>query len=118
MGILLQLILGKLGKPPIIAQRTRDGGKDIIAISRNSLGIDTKFFIECKRYAKYNKVGVDIVRSLYGVHGTKSSPNKSILATTSTFTTGAIDFAQKEVKSEWERSLKDNKDIIQWIRDY
>jgi len=97
---------------------TRDGGKDIIAVHRNELGIDTKYFIECKRYAESNKVGVELIRSLHGVKNTKNGPNKVILATTSTFTRGAKDFAQNQATSEWDITLKDYNDILAWMRSY
>jgi len=97
---------------------TRDGGKDIIAIQRNVLGFETKYFIECKRYAPINKVGVELIRALHGVKNTRNGPNKVILATTSTFTKGAIDFATNQAPSEWDISLKDYDDILKWIRSY
>lgn len=101
-----------------LTQRVCDGGKDVIAIENNSLGIETKYFIECKRYALTNKVGVDIVRSLYGVQNSRDSANKSIIATTSTFTRGARRFVEEETRSSWEMSLKDHSDIMSWINNY
>ncbi|WP_136799969.1 restriction endonuclease [Desulfosediminicola ganghwensis] len=101
-----------------LTAKTRDGGKDIIAIHRNDLGIDTKYFIECKRYAPENKVGVEIVRALHGVKNTVGAPNKVILATTSSFTSGAVDFVQNQAPSTWDISLKDYNDILQWMRLY
>ena len=101
-----------------LTQRTRDGGKDIIAIHRNELGIDTQYFVECKRHAPTNKVGVGIVRQLYGVHAATGGPNKSIIATTSTFTSGAIDFANNSTKSEWNMDLKDISHVLSWIYKY
>lgn len=101
-----------------LTQRTRDGGKDIIAIHRNELGIDTQYFIECKRHAPTNKVGVGIVRQLYGVHAGIGGPNKSIIATTSTFTSGAIGFASNSTKSQWEMDLKDISHVLTWIDRY
>jgi hypothetical protein len=97
---------------------TRDGGKDIIAVHRNELGIDTQYFIECKRYIHSNKVGVELIRSLHGVKNTRNGPNKVILATTSTFTSGAIDFAQNQATSEWDITLKDYYDILRWLKSY
>lgn len=101
-----------------LTPRTRDGGKDVIAIENNDLGIESKYFIECKRYSPTNKVGVDIVRSLYGVQNSRDSANKSIIATTSTFTSGARKFAEEETRSRWEMSLKDYSDVISWIDGY
>lgn len=77
-----------------LTRRTRDGGKDIIAIHTDSLGISSKYFIECKRYAEGNKVGVALVRALQGTKFTKDGPNKTILVTTSTFTSGAKKYVE------------------------
>ena len=49
-----------------LTPQTRDGGKDIIA-TKSILGRPVMFLIECKRYNEMNKIGVDIVRALYGV---------------------------------------------------
>ena len=101
-----------------LTKRTRDGGKDVIAVHRNSMGIDTRYFIECKRYAPDNKVGVGIVRALYGVHSGMSGANKSIIATTSSFTSEAIRFANEGLRSKWEMDLKDINDVLGWISNY
>lgn len=101
-----------------LTKRTRDGGKDVIAIYRNSMGIDTRYFIECKRFAPGNKVDVGIVRALYGVHSGLSGANKSIIVTTSSFTSEAIRFANDGLKSKWEMDLKDINDVLGWISGY
>ncbi|MET1256816.1 restriction endonuclease [Aliikangiella maris] len=101
-----------------LTAQTRDGGKDIIAIQRSELGIDTKYFIECKKYASDNKVGVEIVRALHGIKNTLNAPNKVILATTSSFTSGALDFVQNHTPSTWDITLKDYSDILQWMKTY
>ncbi|MGI3098920.1 restriction endonuclease [Vibrio diabolicus] len=101
-----------------LTKSTRDGGKDIIAVQRHALGIDTKYFIEYKRYAPDNKVGVEVVRALHGVKNTIGGPNKVILVTTSAFTQGAIDFAQSQASSCWDISLKDYQDILSWLSAY
>jgi len=101
-----------------LTPRTNDGGKDVIAIEKNDLGIETKYFIECKKHSPSNKVGVDIVRSLYGVQNSRNSANKSIIATTSTFTSGARRFVEEETRSRWDMSLKDYSDVTSWIHGY
>ena len=92
-----------------LTQRTADGGKDVIAIHTDSLGIRNKYFIECKRYAENKKVGVALVRALQGVKNTKDGPNKTILVTTSTFTKGAKDFVEHEASSKWDVTQKIKK---------
>lgn len=101
-----------------LTQRTSDGGKDIIAIHTDGLGIKNKYFIECKRYAEDNKVGVALVRALQGVKNTKDGPNKTILVTTSTFTSGAKKFVEQEASSKWDITLADYKTLVGWLNDY
>jgi len=101
-----------------ITKRTRDGGKDIIAIHTDSLGIRNKYFIECKRYAESNKIGVDVVRAIHGAKYTKDGPNKTIVVTTSTFTNDARKFVENEASSSWDLSLIDREQLLQWLGDY
>lgn len=101
-----------------LTQRTADGGKDIIAIHTDSLGIRNKYFIECKRYAEDNKIGVALVRALQGVKNTKDGPNKTILVTTSTFTSGAKRFVEHEASSKWDVTLADYDVLVGWLNDY
>ena len=101
-----------------LTKRTRDGGKDIIAISTDRLGIKLKYFVECKHYAESNKVGVDVVRALHGVKNTKNGPNKTIIATTSSFTADAINFAVNEATSSWDVTLADYNQIMSWVGGY
>jgi hypothetical protein len=101
-----------------LTKRTRDGGKDIIAIQRDSMGIETRYFIECKKFAPENKVDVGIVRALYGVHSGNGGPNKSIIATTSSFTSEAICFANEGSRSKWDMDLRDINDVLGWISSY
>ena len=101
-----------------LTKRTRDGGKDIIAVHTDGLGIQSKYFIECKHYSDNNKVGIEIVRALHGVMNTKDGPNKTILATTSTFTAGAKEFVENEASSKWDMTLADYDEIVRWLNDY
>lgn len=101
-----------------LTQRTSDGGKDIIAIHTDSLGIRSKYFIECKRYAEESKVGVALVRALQGVKNTKDGPNKTILVTTSTFTSGAKKFVEHEASSKWDVTLADYDILVGWLNGY
>jgi len=111
-------VFRKKGFTVELTKRTRDGGKDIIAIHTDSLGISNKYFIECKCYSEESKVGVDVVRSLYGIRNTKDGPNKAIIVTTSTFTSDARKFVEKEASSSWDLSLVDRNQLIQWVDDY
>src|SRR5574341_1617855 len=70
---------------------TRDGGRDVIAVTHSHLGTQ-RYLAECKRYDPKNPVGVELVRSLYGVVEAERT-TYAVLATTSSFTAGAKEFA-------------------------
>lgn len=84
-------VFRKRGFDVRVTQRTRDGGKDIIA-SYNMSGIPCMLIIECKRYAAGNKVGVGIVRALHGVQQAEHY-GKAVLVTSSSFSSDAKKFA-------------------------
>jgi hypothetical protein len=106
-------ILHNQGYDVTLTPKSKDGGKDIVAIHKDIFG-HQMFIVECKRYNENNKVGVELVRGLYGVHQA-GNYNQSILATTSTFTKGAIDFAKP---LNFQLSLKDYNSVIEWCKAY
>ena len=72
---------------------TNDGGIDGI-INEDRLGID-KIAIQAKRYEKSNKVGTPLIQSFVGALVGKGL-SKGVFITTSSFTKGAIDYAQNQ----------------------
>jgi HJR/Mrr/RecB family endonuclease len=96
-----------------LTKRTRDGGRDVIAI-RHSTVKDDKYLIECKHWD--DKVGVGIVRELLGV-GVAEPNSGLILASTSGFTSDARLFARRE-QVRWILALKDRDDIDGWVEEY
>lgn len=95
-----------------LTKQTRDGGKDIIAVS-SRLDIPVKYIVECKRYIYERKVSIEYVQRLLGVKVSESA-NKAILVTTSQFTRDAIAFANRHL---WDLALKDFSDLSSWIRN-
>ena len=95
-----------------LTQRTRDGGKDIIAIRKAE--VDTRFLIECKRPDPGTPVRVSAVRELFGVK-TDDGASKAILATTSYFTPDAKLFFEKH---RWELEPRDFDALQLWIAKY
>ncbi len=93
-----------------LMQQTRDGGKDIIAISSH-MGIPAKYVIECKRYSPGRKVSLDIVQRLYGVRYALNA-SVGLVVTTSSFTKDALKFANQH---PWELSLKGYESLVEWI---
>lgn len=81
------------GFETVLTPAAGDGGKDIIA-TKMIMGQPVVFYVECKRYGKQNNVGVNIVRSLYGVQ-MAGQVNKSILVTTGHVTRGTKKFVDE-----------------------
>lgn len=110
---LVASILKDLGFEVELTQATRDGGRDIIAHVRNTVS-SYLTYIECKKYAADNKVGVGIIRQVIGVHHIRK-PTKSIIVTTSFFSKDAIKEAEL---MESQLDLKDFTDIKAWLQRY
>jgi HJR/Mrr/RecB family endonuclease len=97
-----------------LTKKTRDGGKDIIALhDTNGLGLN-KYLIECKRLRADRPVDINVVKNLcYTVNHEKA--NKGIIFTSSYFTKDA--YKIKEI----EKNILDFKDgvhILSWIAEY
>lgn len=96
-----------------ITRVTRDGGKDIIAYMEKG---DCKeiTFIECKKYHQDYKVGVKVIRELYGVQSLEQV-DYSIVVTTSSFTSDAKNFASM---TEGKMKLYDFTELSKWFKNY
>jgi hypothetical protein len=96
-----------------LTSRTRDGGYDIIAI-RKVQPTNLRILVEAKRYARRRTVGVDIVRSLYGVKQARAA-SQLVLVTSS--------FVSADAKKEfarvvpWELDFFERDKILEWCRD-
>jgi HJR/Mrr/RecB family endonuclease len=110
---LIASILKDLGFTVELTQASRDGGRDIIASMKNAL---TNFlaYVECKRYAPDNKIGVGIIRQVSGVHYLRK-PSKSVIVTTSFFTKDAKEEAKR---IENQLDLNDFNSIKSWLEKY
>lgn len=96
-----------------LTPRTGDGGLDVIAIKRDELGAALTI-IECKRFLPPHKVGVGIVRALYGVVEEKTA-TKGLIATTSYFTKGAKALHDK---LKHRLSLADYDAMCRFLQDW
>ena len=103
-------IFDRFGYQVELTRRTRDGGRDIVAIKR--VEICSRILIECKRYSPDHHVGIRIVRELYGIKN-HEGVTKAFLATTSTFTQPAGIFLGAH---KWELEGRDYHGILDWIR--
>jgi hypothetical protein len=92
---------------------TRDGGMDVRAVRHGSFGTSL-YLVECKRYAESKKVGVEVVRGLYGVLHQQNA-TKGVIATTSSFSRDAITFASP---LKYQLSLYGFADLKKWLEVY
>lgn len=105
-------IFSSVGFSVELTKRSRDGGKDIVAI-KYDLGIPSRWVIECKRFINKNKIDIKLVRELFGV---KQAGNyqQAVLVTTSSFTKPALDFERQVVGL----SLKNYNALMKWLNNY
>ena len=105
-------LLHRQGYEVTLTPPSKDGGKDIYAARRDGFG-SFLYLVECKRWAPDHRVGVGVIRQLYGVAQLERASG-AMLATTSFFTRGAHEF-QQEI--EYQLSLRDFYGIQQWLRN-
>ena len=105
-------ILHSFGWEVELTPATRDGGYDIFAITKSELGLNTSWIIECKKYAKHRKVGIDYVRSICGIKNELKVAN-ALVATTSFFSSEV----KKYKNSRYDLELVDYNRLVEWM-DY
>jgi Restriction endonuclease len=106
---LLAKILEKFEYEVEVLKGSKDGGIDVIALKKNSTFGNERYLIQAKKWS--NKVGVDPVRQLLWAHN-EYKVTKSCLITTSKFTKGAWELADKY---KWQIELKDYDKLNEWI---
>lgn len=106
-------ILEDLGCEVNLTKRTRDGGYDILGHFKAGPAPLT-FLVECKRYAPSNKVGVEVVRGLYGLTE-MHRVNMGMIITTSSFTKDAI---EEKLRIGPRLDLKEFNDLKLWLQRY
>ena len=107
---LVAALLERQGFEIEMTPETRDGGFDMYAAQKTGLG---RFLclVECKRYCPPHKVGVSVVRSLYGVVQAKRA-SAGVIASTSFFSADAIE-ARSAI--EHQMNLRDFTDLQEWL---
>jgi hypothetical protein len=88
-------VVKSFGYKTELTARTRDGGRDIIAIGDHN-DVRSRLLIECKRYAPSNPVGVELVRSLYGVK-VHEQATKALMASVDTQNRPLIDTSKPAI---------------------
>ncbi|MBI1924452.1 restriction endonuclease [Candidatus Poribacteria bacterium] len=91
---------------------TKDDGIDIVAVRKVDPGIDIRMMVQCKKFSRENKVGVDLVKQLWSTK-TEHGFHQAMLATTSSFTRGAMSKADL-----WKLELRDHEAIVNWCMKY
>lgn len=91
--VVMAEIYNKLGYKVELTKATRDGGKDLIIRKPEALG-DFIYYVECKKYAPKNHVGIGIVKNLVATINT-DKVNGGILATTSYFSKDTKKFIEE-----------------------
>ena len=104
-------LLSSYGWDVDLTKKTRDGGYDIFAISKDVSGLKSSWIVECKGWK--NTVGIDVVRALYGVKADLKIGN-ALLATTSQFSQDIHNYKA----SRYDLELKDFHGLIEWINEY
>lgn len=105
-------LLARRGYTVELTPATRDGGVDIFAAKKEMLG-SFLYLVECKQYGPSNHVGVEIVRSLYGVLQS-SRATAGMVVTSSFFTSGAKEFQQKNFH---QMHLHDYTAVYDWLKN-
>ena len=111
---LIAHLFEKAGYEVQLTPQSHDGGRDILAMFSLPFG-SILTVVECKRFAQNRRIGPDIVHRLLWVADRYDNASNAMLATTSTFTKGALDLEQKY---QWRLTLKDYKAIAGWLKDY
>jgi hypothetical protein len=111
---LIAEILAHFGWDIELTPQTKDGGFDILGISKsNAAGVRTSYIIECKRYIPPRLVGVEVVRQLLHVKQ-ELTVSHAMLVTSSDFTRGVYDFQANRLDFD----AKNFDAIRQWCKSY
>lgn len=110
---LIAELLNDLGYEVELTPATGDGGKDILAYMTTPHG-RVLCLVEAKRYKRDHRVGVELVRQLYGTLA-DSEATSAMLVTTSSFMPGARSFQQRH---RYRLDLRDYGNIVEWIEGY
>lgn len=108
-------ILENYGFQIDLTGRVRNKSADIIALKTDELGIETKYLIECKRYSKNRKVGLDIVNAVIGAKQ-RANVDHAILVTTSSFTNDVV--LQSQRLEDLRLHLRDGHQLCEWLKEY
>ena len=110
---LMAAIFGNRGFDVTLTPATRDGGVDLMLLKRTDIGA-AMTLVQCKRNAEHHKVGVGVVRGLYGAVE-RERATSGLIVTTSFFTADAI--AERK-RIEHRMQLADFNNVKQFLEDW
>lgn len=110
---LLADLLSDMGWDVELTKQTRDGGSDILAYLNTDVG-RLLCLVEAKHYREDRKIGVDLVRTLYGTL-CDAQANSAMLVTSSSFTSDAKTFQQRH---KYQLTLREYADVVEWIMKF
>lgn len=108
-------IFRKNGHESILTQQTRDGGVDIVLTMNKQT--NTFSIIECKRYSKTRKIGVEAVRLLLGTAVDWGTQN-AYLVTSSNFSDVAVNKAKKLREKGYQIDLVSATELCTMLNVY
>jgi len=108
---LIARLLEEQGCAVTLTKRTRDGGYDIFGRTKTGAA-NLTFLAECKRYGPENRVGVEIVRGVYGVTE-EHRVNYGLIVTTSSF---SKDARQETLRIGPRIQLAEYADVCDWLQ--
>ncbi len=110
---LIAEILVSYGWEVTLTSSTRDGGVDILGVTKTIEGIQNSVIIDCKKYSKDRRVELHWARAIYGVKQDLRVAN-AMLVTTSDFEPGVYKY-----KSErYDFDLRNYEGVVEWINEY
>jgi HJR/Mrr/RecB family endonuclease len=110
---LIAELLDDMGYKVTLTPATRDGGKDILASLETPAG-EMLCLVEAKKYRADRRIGVSMVRTLYGTLADYQA-NSAMLVTTSTY---SKDAHAMQKRHQYQLSLRDYTDVAKWIQTY
>jgi len=112
--ILVAELLRDMGYDVHLTPRTRDGGRDILAVFKTPQA-EFLIIVDCKRFALKRKIGPELVHRLLWVSDNYDKASYAIMATTTYFTSGAREI---EKAFRWRLGLKDFDAVKGWVANY
>jgi hypothetical protein len=109
-------ILRDMGLDVAPTRASADGGRDILAYVRVG-PVQLMVIVECKKWARRRRVGVQVVKQLLSTLRDQDHANAAFLVTTAYYTRCAEALALDKMQ-RWPLRLFDHDDLIRWLSRY